>query len=83
MIIQYSRRLGIMLVVAVMLTATMSARAAEPTALDLAVVRIQDQTGGRILKAGPVRDENGQFFFRIKVLLPDGRIKVFWVSADR
>ncbi len=76
------RTLVVAFIAALILTTTPSVRAGKPTALDLAVAQIQDQTGGRILKAGPVRDDNGQLLFRIKVLLPDGRIKVFWINPD-
>jgi len=68
--------------IAVLLVVSMPVRAAKPSALDLAVTQVQEQTGGRILRAGPVRDESGQLLFRIKVLLPDGRIKVFWINPD-
>ncbi len=79
----YWRILGVAFITALFLVVTLPARAGKPTALDLAVAQVQDRTGGRILKAGPVHDKNGQLLLRIKVLLPDGRIKVFWIPPDQ
>jgi len=82
MVMYYRRVLVAACIIFTMLIATMSARADKPTALDLAVTQVQDQTGGRILRARAVRDADGRLLFRIKVLLPDGRIKVFLISPD-
>ncbi len=48
--------------------------------LDEAVARIRRETGGRILRAETVT-RNGQRVHRIKVLLPNGRVKIFTVKA--
>jgi hypothetical protein len=50
--------------------------------LDEAVQRIRRQTGGRILAADTIRS-NGTITYRIKVLMPDGRVRVFHVDANR
>ncbi len=56
-----------------------AARQAAET-LDEAVARIRRETGGRILRAETVT-RDGERVHRIKVLLPDGRVKVFIVRA--
>jgi hypothetical protein len=48
--------------------------------LDQAVQRIRRETGGRILAADTIRNGGG-ITYRIKVLLPDGRVRVFHVDA--
>ena len=48
--------------------------------LDEAVARIRRETGGRILRAETIT-RAGERVHRIKVLLPDGRVKVFIVRA--
>jgi hypothetical protein len=48
--------------------------------LDQAIQRIRRETGGRILAADTVRNGGG-VTYRIKVLLPDGRVKIFHVDA--
>jgi len=50
--------------------------------LDEAVRRVQRETGGRILAADVVPGEGG-VTYRIKVLLPSGRVKVVYVEARR
>lgn len=50
--------------------------------LDEAVQRIRRETGGRILAADTIRN-NGTITYRIKVLMPDGRVRVFHVDANR
>ncbi len=59
--------------------APVAARQAAET-LDKAVARIRRETGGRILRAETVT-RDGERVHRIKVLLPDGRVKVFIVRA--
>jgi len=56
-----------------------AARQAAET-LDEAVARIRRETGGRILRAETVT-RDGERVHRIKVLLPDGRVKIFIVRA--
>jgi uncharacterized membrane protein YkoI len=48
--------------------------------LDQAIQRIRRETGGRILAADTVRND-GTLTYRIKVLMPDGRVRVFHVDA--
>jgi len=48
--------------------------------LDAAVARIRKQTGGRILSAETVT-RKGKRVHRIKVLLPNGHVKIFRVPA--
>ncbi len=48
--------------------------------LDAAVARIRKQTGGRILSAETVT-RHGKRVHRIKVLLPNGHVKIFRVPA--
>jgi uncharacterized membrane protein YkoI len=48
--------------------------------LDQAIQRIRRETGGRILAADTVRNGGG-LTYRIKVLMPDGRVRVFYVDA--
>jgi len=49
--------------------------------LDKAVHSIKKQTGGRILSAKTVT-ENGRRIYKIKVLMPSGKVKVFKVNAQ-
>lgn len=48
--------------------------------LDEAVQRVRRETGGRILAAETVR-KDGIPAHRIKVLMPSGRVRVFYVDA--
>lgn len=48
--------------------------------LDEAVAQIQRKTRGRIL-AAEESSERGERSFRIKVLMPSGRVRVFHVAA--
>jgi uncharacterized membrane protein YkoI len=50
--------------------------------LDQAVRKVQRETGGRILAADAVLSAGGPVY-RIKVLLPSGRVKVIQVDARR
>ncbi|HYE37965.1 PepSY domain-containing protein [Methylocaldum sp.] len=49
--------------------------------LDEAIQRIRRETGGRILAADTVRND-GAVTYRIKVLMPNGRVRVFYVDAE-
>ena len=48
--------------------------------LDEAVVRVRRETGGRVLSA-EVRDRRGSTTYRIKVLMPNGAVRVVNVDA--
>lgn len=49
--------------------------------LDQAVAQVKQQTGGRILTA-ETKNRDGQPVHRIKVLMPDGRVRVIYVDAN-
>ncbi|MDO1528414.1 hypothetical protein QMK61_06145 [Fulvimonas sp. R45] len=59
------------------------ATAQQPSAasLDEAVIQVQQQTGGRVLSAEQ-RHVGRRLEYRIKVLTPEGHVKVVAVSAD-
>ena len=61
------------------------AQAATPTeppmTLEQAVAKVQDETGGKILSADP-RQLGRRVEYRIKVLTPDGHVKVMVVSSE-
>lgn len=48
--------------------------------LDEAVARVRRETGGRVLSA-EARDRHGDTTYRIKVLLPNGAVRVVNVDA--
>ena len=48
--------------------------------LDVAVARVQRETGGRVLSAKTV-NESGRRVHQIKVLLPSGKVRVYHVDA--
>ncbi len=48
--------------------------------LDEAVARVRRETGGRVLSA-EARDRRGDTTYRIKVLLPNGAVRVVNVDA--
>lgn len=49
--------------------------------LNAAVQSIKQQTGGRILSTKTI-NKNGQRVYKIKVLLPSGRVQTFTVNAQ-
>jgi len=49
--------------------------------LDEAVARVRRDTGGRVL-AAEARDDRGRTVYRIKVLLPNGSVRVVNVDAQ-
>jgi uncharacterized membrane protein YkoI len=49
--------------------------------LEQAVAKVQRETGGRILTAETI-NQNGRAVHRIKVLLPNGKVRVMHVSAE-
>ncbi len=52
----------------------------EGISLDEAVARVRRETGGRVLSA-EARDRRGDTTYRIKVLLPNGAVRVYNVDA--
>lgn len=49
--------------------------------LNSAVQRIKKQTGGRILSAKTINN-HGQTIYKIKVLLPSGKVRIFTVKQN-
>lgn len=45
-----------------------------------AVSDAERRTGGRVLSADP-REENGELYYRVKVLSPDGRVQILYIDA--
>lgn len=58
-----------------------SAASHADSGIDAAVRRVRRETGGRLLSADTVEQSDGQVY-RIKVLLPSGRMRVFVIDAD-
>lgn len=48
--------------------------------LSEAVSEAEQRTGGRVLSADP-REENGQLYYRVKVLTPNGRVQILYIDA--
>ena len=48
--------------------------------LDQAVSRVQRETGGHVLSAEVIQ-EKGVVFFRVKVLLPSGRVRIIYLDS--
>ncbi len=62
--------------------AAMASQAGEPTlTLDQAVLKVQQDTGGRVLSAEPHRVDRKLKYF-IKVLKPDGHVQKLVVSSE-
>jgi uncharacterized membrane protein YkoI len=55
--------------------------AANAISLNTAVKQVKQQTGGRVLTAETVT-RKGNKVYRIKVLLPDGTVKVMYINAE-
>ena len=55
--------------------------AREGVTLDEAVARVKHQTKGRVLTAETIQRE-GKAVHRIKVLLPNGSVRVMYVDAE-
>ena len=50
--------------------------------LDQAVIKVQQDTGGKVLSAGQRGVGHRQLRYRIKVLTPDGHVKAIVVSSE-
>jgi len=62
--------------------ATASAQSAEPAVtLNQAMLRVRQETGGTVLSAEPHRIGR-RLEYRIKVLTPEGHVRVMAVSSD-
>ena len=48
--------------------------------LSEAVAEAERRTGGRVLSADP-REDNGQLYYRVKVLTPNGRVQMLHIDA--
>lgn len=55
--------------------------ASKGMSLDAAVRQVRQQTGGRILSAETIT-RDGKKMHRIKVLLPDGTVRVMMINAS-
>jgi uncharacterized membrane protein YkoI len=60
---------------------TVRLAAKQGMSLEQAVAKVQRETGGRILTAETI-NQNDRSVHRIKVLLPNGNVRVIHVSAD-
>ena len=59
-----------------------AAQSAKPAVtLDQAVLKVQHDTGGKVLSA-ETRGIGRRFEYRIKVLTPDGHVKVMAISSE-
>ena len=61
--------------------AAVAPAAAASVTLDDAVVQVQQRTGGKVLSAEP-RHVGRRLEYRIKVLTPDGHVRVVAISPD-
>lgn len=52
-----------------------------PVSLDAAATMVRRISGGRIVGADAM-DDNGKVVYRIKVLLPEGRVRVYLVDPN-
>jgi uncharacterized membrane protein YkoI len=52
-----------------------------PLSLDDAVVKVRRMSGGRVVGADRV-EQDGATYYEVKVLLADGRVKVYLVNPD-
>jgi len=59
----------------------LAARQQQPPTLEQAVKRIKKNTGGRILTAETIKHK-GRLVHRIKVLLPNGHVRVTFTNAE-
>ena len=73
------RRLIISVVVGGLLAASGAPVYAQLT-VDQAVAKVQRELGGRVLSADS-ESRDGQIRYRVKVLLPDGRVRIVYVDA--
>lgn len=48
--------------------------------VDQAVAKVQREVGGRVLSADS-ENRDGRVRYRVKLLLPDGRVKIVYVDA--
>jgi hypothetical protein len=63
--------------------AVMAAQSAEPAiSLEQAVAQVQRETGGKVLSASTVRRGRSSFEHRVKVLTPNGHVRVVTVTTD-
>lgn len=53
---------------------------AQPLTLKEAIQQVETETGGKVLSADTIRTR-GSVIYRIKVLMTDGRVRVFHIAA--
>lgn len=73
------RRLIVSVVVGGILAGSGTPAYAELT-VDQAVAKVQRELGGRVLSADS-ESRDGRIRYRVKVLLPDGRVRIVYVDA--
>lgn len=66
------------LMIALLLTVTAGPAAA--VTMKEAIEQVQRETGGKVLAADTIRTR-GTIVYRIKVLMPDGRVRIFQIPA--
>ncbi|RDJ00516.1 hypothetical protein DVT68_06920 [Dyella solisilvae] len=60
-----------------------AAQSAEPAmSLEQAVTQVQQETGGKVLSATTVRRGRSSFEHRVKVLTPEGHVRVVTVTTE-
>ena len=73
---------SLLLAVLVPFAGAIAAQSAKPmVTLDQAVLKVQQDTGGKVLSAES-RGIGRRFEYRIKVLTPDGHVKVMAISSE-
>ena len=71
-----------LLLAALMPVAAMAVQSTRPTVtLDEAVLQVQQETGGKVLSAES-RGVGRRMEYRIKVLTPDGHVKVMAITSE-
>lgn len=73
------RRLTLSVIVGGLLVASGTSVHAQ-ISVDQAVAKVQREVGGRVLSADS-ENRDGRVRYRVKLLLPDGRVKIVYVDA--
>lgn len=74
-----SRRLTLSMVAGGILAAS-GVQVHAQVSVDQAVAKVQREVGGRVLSADS-ENRDGRIRYRVKLLLPDGRVKIVYVDA--
>lgn len=71
------------LLLALAVPAVQAAQSTEPAlSLEQAVIQVQKETGGKVLSATTVRRGRSSFEHRVKVLTPEGHVRVVTVTTE-